>query len=65
LLAVVDGNKIPVHYLGLDIEPEDAIQPNVACNAFQLGAAVNKALAKQWVAAIMPTWSKWGIHANA
>ena len=64
-LAAVDGNKIPVNYLWLDIEPEDANQPNVQCNAFQLGPAGNEALAKQWVAAIKATGRKWGIYANA
>jgi hypothetical protein len=65
LLAVVDGNKIPVNYLGLEIEPEDAIQPNVACNAFQLGAAGNEARAKQLIVAIKARGRKWGVYANA
>ena len=64
-LAAIDDNKIPVNYLWLDIEPEDASQPNVPCNSFQLGAAGNEALAKEWVAAIKATGRKWGIYANA
>ncbi|KAK3172598.1 hypothetical protein OEA41_005922 [Lepraria neglecta] len=31
--VAVDSNKIPVNYLWLDIEPEDATQPGVECNA--------------------------------
>ena len=64
-LAAVDSNKIPVNYLWLDIELKDATQPGVECNAWQLEASGNEALAKQWVAAIKATGRKWGIYANA
>ena len=63
-LAAIDDNSIPVKHLWLDIEPEDASQSGVACNAWQLGSAGNEALAKQWVAAIKATGRSWGIYAN-
>lgn len=63
-LAAIDDKKIPVNHLWLDIEPEDASNPGVQCNAWQLGSAGNEALAKKWVAAIKATGRKWGIYAN-
>ncbi|CAF9931065.1 hypothetical protein IMSHALPRED_008355 [Imshaugia aleurites] len=63
-LAAIDDNNIPVKHLWLDIEPEDASQSGVACNAWQLGSAGNEALAKQWVAAIKATGRSWGVYAN-
>lgn len=63
-LAAINSNNIPVNHLWLDIEPEDASQSGVECNAWQLGSAGNEALAKQWVAAIKATGKKWGIYAN-
>ena len=46
-LAAVGSNKVPVNYLWLDIEPEDVTQSGVECNAWQLEASGNEALAKQ------------------
>lgn len=63
-LAAIDDKKIPVNHLWLDIEPEDASDPGVQCNAWQLGSAGNEALAKKWVTAIKATGRKWGIYAN-
>ena len=63
-LAAIDAKNIPVNHLWLDIEPENANDPGVECNAWQLGSAGNSALAKQWVAAIKATGRKWGIYAN-
>ncbi|CAF9943557.1 MAG: hypothetical protein ALECFALPRED_000654 [Alectoria fallacina] len=63
-LDAIDSDSIPANHLWLDIEPEDASQSGVACNAWQLGSAGNEALAEQWVAAIKATGRNWGIYAN-
>ena len=59
LLDVISENKIIVQRLWFDIEPTSG-----TCNAWNLGASANLALAKQWVAALKGTGLKWGIYAN-
>ena len=51
-LTAIDSNNIPVNHLWLNVGPERASQPDVQCNAWQLGSAGNETLAKQSVAVI-------------
>ncbi|KAJ8071435.1 hypothetical protein OCU04_001756 [Sclerotinia nivalis] len=61
-LKVISDNNMDITMLWLDIEPTSV--SNSACNAWNLGAAANEKLAKQWVAAMKATGLKWGIYAN-
>ncbi|CAD6443645.1 f1a389cd-0d7b-446a-87e7-47133a3a7f50 [Sclerotinia trifoliorum] len=61
-LQVISDNDMDITMLWLDIEPTSV--SNSACNAWNLGAAANEQLAKQWVAAMKATGLKWGIYAN-
>ncbi|KAL3425518.1 hypothetical protein PVAG01_02309 [Phlyctema vagabunda] len=49
--------------LWFDIEPTVA-SAQVPCNAWQLSATQNIALAKKWVALLEATSYDWGIYAN-
>ncbi|TEY78208.1 hypothetical protein BOTCAL_0051g00260 [Botryotinia calthae] len=61
-LKVISDNNMDIHTLWLDIEPTSV--SNSPCNAWNLGAAANENLARQWVAAMKATGLKWGIYAN-
>ena len=63
-IAAVDEAGIKPTHLWLDIEPSSTAD-GAPCNSWQLGAAGNEELAKQWVAAIKATGRPWGIYANA
>ena len=59
LLNVISANKIDVEYIWFDVEPTSGV-----CNAWNLGASANLALAKSWVSALKATGLKWGIYGN-
>ncbi|KAM0160842.1 hypothetical protein ACHAQE_004436 [Botrytis cinerea] len=61
-LKVISDNNMDIHTLWLDIEPTSV--SNSPCNAWNLGAAANEKLAKQWVTAMKATGLKWGVYAN-
>ncbi|KAB8303398.1 hypothetical protein EYC80_004827 [Monilinia laxa] len=61
-LKAISDNNMNITTLWLDIEPTSA--SNSPCNTWNLGAAANEKLAKEWVAAIKATGLKWGIYAN-
>ncbi|KAI9647278.1 hypothetical protein NHQ30_003661 [Ciborinia camelliae] len=61
-LKVISDNKMDITTLWLDLEPTSA--SSSPCNAWNLGAAANEKLAKEWVAAMKATGLKWGIYAN-
>ncbi|KAM3069022.1 hypothetical protein ACMFMF_008988 [Clarireedia jacksonii] len=61
-LKVIDDNKMDIDTLWLDLEPTSA--SNSPCNAWNLGAAANEKLAKEWVAKMKATGRKWGVYAN-
>lgn len=64
-LAAIDDDGMDLGHLWFDIEPTStkAIPPD-ACNAWNLGASANEALAKEWVAALEGSKRNWGIYAN-
>jgi hypothetical protein len=62
-LAAIDDNKMDLGHLWLDIEPTNVANGD-ACNAWNLGASANEALAKEWVAALEGSKRTWGIYAN-
>ncbi|MCJ1236264.1 hypothetical protein MMC14_004242 [Varicellaria rhodocarpa] len=59
LLNVISANKIDVEYIWFDVEPTSG-----TCNAWNLGASANFALAKQWVSLLKATGLQWGIYGN-
>ncbi|ESZ94369.1 glycoside hydrolase family 25 protein [Sclerotinia borealis F-4128] len=61
-LKVISDNHMNINTLWLDLEPTSV--SNYPCNAWNLGAAANEKLAKQWVSAMKATGLKWGIYAN-
>jgi hypothetical protein len=62
-LDVVDTNSMSISHYWFDIEPTNTANGD-ACNAWNLGAAANEQLAKDWVAALKATGRNWGIYAN-
>ncbi|RDW75720.1 hypothetical protein BP5796_06541 [Coleophoma crateriformis] len=62
-LAVIKNNKMAISHLWFDIEPTSTASGG-PCNAWQLSAAANVALAKQWVALLQQSGYSWGIYAN-
>ena len=62
-LAAIDNNRMSLGHLWLDIEPTSTANGD-ACNAWNLGASANEALAKEWVAALEGSKRTWGIYAN-
>lgn len=62
-LAAIDDNDMTLDYLWLDIEPTSTADGD-ACNAWNLGASANEALAQEWVAALEGSNRNWGIYAN-
>lgn len=58
-LNYIDTNSLSLEYLWFDIEPTSG-----ACNAWNLGATANIALAKQWVSLLEGSGRKWGVYAN-
>ncbi|KAG9236666.1 glycoside hydrolase family 25 protein [Amylocarpus encephaloides] len=62
-LDVVDANSMAISNYWFDIEPTSTANGG-ACNAWNLGAAANAQLARDWVAALKATGRKWGIYAN-
>jgi hypothetical protein len=61
-LKVINDNKMDIDTLWLDLEPTTA--SGTGCNAWNLGAAANEKLAKEWIAKMKATGLKWGIYAN-
>lgn len=62
-LAAIDNNGMTLGHLWFDIEPTSTAKGD-ACNAWNLGASANEALAKEWVAALEGSKRTWGIYAN-
>ncbi|EHL02548.1 putative GH family 25 lysozyme 4 [Glarea lozoyensis 74030] len=62
-LGVVDANSMVISNYWFDIEPTSTASGD-PCNAWNLGAAANEKLAKEWVVALKATGRKWGIYAN-
>lgn len=58
-LNFIRNNNMQLGYLWFDIEPTSG-----ACNAWNLGASSNIALAKQWVQLLKGSGLKWGVYAN-
>jgi hypothetical protein len=58
-LSFIDNNNMQLGYLWFDIEPTSG-----ACNAWNLGASANTALARQWVSLLQGSGRRWGIYAN-
>ena len=58
-LKVISDNGMQLGYIWFDIEPTSG-----TCNAWNLGASANTALAKQWVSLLEGSGKKWGIYAN-
>ncbi len=58
-LKVIDDNGMKLGYLWFDIEPTSG-----TCNAWNLGASANVALARQWVTLLQGSGRTWGIYAN-
>jgi hypothetical protein len=62
-LAAVDNNGMSISHYWFDIEPTSTAN-GAACNAWNLGASANEALAKQWVSLLQNSGRTWGIYAN-
>jgi hypothetical protein len=62
-LAAIDDNDMTLNHLWLDIEPTSTADGH-ACNAWNLGAAANEALAKECVGVLEGSNRNWGIYAN-
>lgn len=58
-MAAINDNGMTLDHLWLDIEPTSG-----ECNAWNLGASENEALAKEWVSLLVNSGKKWGIYAN-
>lgn len=58
-LNAIDSNGMTLGTLWFDIEPTSG-----TCNAWNLGATQNTALARQWVSLLQGSGRKWGIYAN-
>lgn len=58
-LNAIDNNGMTLGTLWFDIEPTSG-----TCNAWNLGATQNTALARQWVSLLQGSGRKWGIYAN-
>jgi len=59
-LANIDSIGAVIDTYWFDIEPT----PRGECNAWNLGAAANEALAKSWTTVMVGSGRKWGIYAN-
>ncbi|MCJ1292309.1 hypothetical protein MMC34_003859 [Xylographa carneopallida] len=57
--AVIQSNGMVLGHLWFDVEPASG-----ACNAWNLGASQNLALAQQWTALLRQSSYKWGIYGN-
>jgi hypothetical protein len=58
-LNYIDNNGLQLDYLWFDIEPTSG-----TCNAWNLGASANTALAQQWVSLLQGSGKTWGVYAN-
>src|SRR6187402_1652838 len=58
-LTYISNNNMQLGKLWFDIEPTSG-----TCNAWNLGASANTALAKQWVGLLQGSGRSWGIYAN-
>jgi hypothetical protein len=58
-LSYILSNNMQLGMLWFDIEPTSG-----TCNAWNLGASANTALAKQWVSLLQGSVYNWGIYAN-
>lgn len=55
----ISSNGMQIGHIWLDIEPTSG-----TCNAWNLGASANTALAKQYTSIIRSSGYNWGIYAN-
>lgn len=56
----ISNNGLSINNIWLDIEPTSG-----TCNAWNLGASANTALAKQYTALARQSNYQWGVYANA
>jgi len=57
--AVISNNAMTLDRVWFDVEPTSG-----TCNAWNLGASANLALAKQWTSLLRSSGLKFGIYAN-
>jgi hypothetical protein len=62
-VAAINDNGMILGHLWFDIEPTSTADGD-ACNAWNLGASANAALAEEWVSALQGSGLTWGIYAN-